>query len=158
MHALRTSYVYTPQLVIDGKVHVVGSDRAAVEAAIEKAKASPGPHLRIGLDEERDGRMHVSIPAATLEGPASVMLVAFDRKHLTEVSAGENLGREITNYRVVRGLSMIGSYDGKATEIVIDEASALPGVTADGCAVILQSEKSGAILGAGIAWTKPGGS
>lgn len=158
MHAMRTSYVYTPQLVIDGRQHVVGSDRAAVEAAIEQAKSAPGLHLKVAIDEMRGGRMTVKIPQAIVEEPATVLLVAFDRQHDTKVTAGENDGRAITNYRVVRALKKIGRFDGTETEIVLDEASILPGATADGCAVILQSERTGAIVGAGMAWIKSEGS
>jgi len=158
MHALRTSYVYTPQLVIDGRQHVVGSDRAAVEAAIEAAKAAQGVHLKVEVNEERGGRMRVKVPPARIDGPAAILLVAFDRQHVTQVQAGENSGREITNYRVVRAIKKIGRFDGTETEIAFDEISVLPNLTADGCAVLVQSEKTGAILGAGLAWMNPEGS
>lgn len=158
MHALRTSYVYTPQLVVDGQQHVVGSDREAVEAAIEAAKTAQGAHLKVEISEERGGRMRIRIPEATLEEPAVIMLVAFDREHVTNVQAGENAGREITNYRVVRAIKKIGRFDGKETEIALDEASVLPNLSTDGCAVLVQSERTGAILGAGVGWMKPAGS
>lgn len=158
MHAMRTSYVYTPQLVIDGRQHVVGSDRGAVEAAIEQAKSAPGVHLKVAIDEQRGGRMTVKIPKAELKEPATVLLLMFDRKHDTKVTAGENDGRAITNHRVVRGMKKIGRYDGTETEIAFDAASAMPGVKGDGCAVILQSERSGAIVGAGMAWASSPGS
>lgn len=158
MHALRTSYVYTPQLVVDGKQHVVGSDRAAVEAAIEAAKAAQGGHVKVEVAEERGGRMRVKVPQATIDGPAAILLVAFDRQHVTQVQAGENSGREITNYRVVRAIKKIGRFDGTETEIAFDEAATLPNLITDGCAVLVQSEKTGAILGAGMAWMSTEGS
>jgi hypothetical protein len=152
MHKLGARYVYTPQLVVDGREHLVGSDRSAVESAIDEAKKAPGPHLRVGLSYAKDGRITVRIPASDRAETATVLVVAFDRVHETAVTEGENIGRTILNYHVVRALTPVGRYDGTATEIVFDEASALPDFEADACAVLLQSERSGAIIGAGQAW------
>jgi hypothetical protein len=156
MHMLGAGYVYTPQLVIDGAHHLVGSDRDAVNQAIETAREAPGPHLKVSMTAEANGRVHLSIPAATVAEPASILLVALDREHQTEVTAGENSGRSITNYRVVRGFVEIGQYDGKATSIVLGADNVPKSMPAsDGRAVLLQSTRSGAIIGAGMMWLKP---
>ena len=153
MHSLGTSYVYTPQMVIDGANHAVGSDRSAVDAAIEAARETPGPHVKVAIRAESNGRLHLTIPASDIDEPVSIILVAFDRQHETSVTAGENTGRSITNYRVVRDFSKVGSYNGKATALTIDpETAPMPMSGTDGCAVLLQSVRSGAIVGAGMMW------
>ncbi|MGD9536457.1 MAG: DUF1223 domain-containing protein [Alphaproteobacteria bacterium] len=155
MHALGTGYVYTPQMVIDGETHVVGSDQRAVDAAIEAARNAPGPHVRVAMHAEANGKLHLSIPASRIEEPASIILVAFDRQRQTEVTAGENTGRSITNYHVVRDFSKVGTYEGKATALTIDPQTAPVTVSeTDGCAVLLQSVRSGTIIGAGMTWLR----
>lgn len=156
---LGAGYVYTPQMVIDGRHHLVGSDRDAVNRAIEAALDAPGPHLKVSMAAEASGRLHVSVPASPIAEPASILLVAFDREHRTEVTAGENSGRSITNYRVVRGLAEIGRYNGKALSIALGADNLpKPMLAADGCAVLVQSSRSGAIIGAGMMWLRPAGS
>jgi hypothetical protein len=152
MHSLGASYVYTPQMVINGTQDVVGSDRSAVDSAIEAAREAPGPHIRVAMGAEANGKLHLSIPASDIEESAVIVLVTFDREHETEVTAGENTGRSITNYRVVHGFTKVGRYDGKATSLTIDPASEAALGESDGCAVLLQSDRSGAILGAGMMW------
>ncbi len=156
MRWLGAGYVYTPQMVIDGASHVVGSDRDAVNRAIEVARNAVGSGLKVSMTAEANGRIHLSIPAALVTEPAAILLVAFDRAHQTEISAGENDGRSITNHRVVRAISEVGRYEGKAVSITLDPDN-LPETRPDteGCAVLLQSEGSGAIIGAGMVWLKP---
>ncbi len=156
MHRLGAGYVYTPQLVIDGSRHLVGSDRDAVNRAIETARDAPGPHLKVSMTAEANGRVHLSIPAGVLTEPATILLVALDRQHQTEITAGENTGRVVANHHVVRGFTEIGRYEGKPTSMVLDATSAPKSMQeADGCAVLLQSVRSGAIVGAGMIWLTP---
>ncbi len=156
MHMLGAGYVYTPQLVIDGSRHLVGSDRDAVNRAIETARDAPGPHLKVSMTAEANGRVHLSIPATAVSEPATVLLVAFDREHQTEITAGENSGRSVTNYHVVRGFAEIGRYEGKPTSIVLGSDNVPKSMSAaDGCAVLLQSIRSGTIIGAGMIWLTP---
>ena len=156
MHALGTSYVYTPQMVINGERHVVGSNRTAVDEAISAARDTPGPHVRVALTAESNGKVHVMIPASAVAEPASILLVLFDKEHETSVTAGENTGREIANYNVVRGFAKLGEYRGKLTNLVIAPDQVTPPLSvSDGCAVLLQSDRSGAIVGAGMMWLEP---
>jgi len=155
MHSLGTGYVYTPQMVIDGETHVVGSDQRAVDAAIEAARNAPGPHVKVAMHAEANGKLHLSIPASRIDEPASIILVAFDRQRQTSVTAGENTGRSITNHHVVRDFSKIGVYEGKATALTVDPKTVpVPVSGSDGCAVLLQSVRSGAIIGAGMTWLR----
>ena len=41
----KLSYVYTPQMVVNGVTESVGSDRAGIEAAVEKAKTRPAARI-----------------------------------------------------------------------------------------------------------------
>jgi len=88
--------VYTPALVVNGAALMVGSDKAAVESGIERSLALPAAvtlgHTPSGLEAEI-GAMPVGVTA---------MLAICDPQHATLVSAGENQGRQLVEYRVVR--------------------------------------------------------
>ena len=76
---------------------------------------------------------------------ATVWLAIFDRKHTTKIERGENAGRELSYYNVVRDFRAIGAWEGRALEIPLDLAQAGGN---DACAVFLQTNENGPILGA----------
>ena len=72
-------------------------------------------------------------------------LARYDLRHVTEVEAGENNGKTLTNHHVVREFRDVGSWTGKPLEIHL--ADIRLGLN-EGCAVIVQAHDQGAILGA----------
>ena len=152
---LGLTYVYTPQMVINGSANEVGSDKMGVIAAIESARKSYAVHLDIAVAANGAGGVEVSIPAAVGGGggaPATVWLVNFDRHFVTEVTAGENNGRKMNNNHVVRGHKAIGTWTGEALNISVAADQLASADSSDGCAVIVQSGKHGAIIGAALLW------
>jgi len=144
--ALRLHMVYTPQMVVDGHTDVVGSEYADVEAAIGKAGVQP----KLAVSIEKDGAGYrVVIPAADAPpaGPAAVWLALFDSQRETRVARGENGGRMLKEYNIVRDWRQIGSWDGHALTLPLPMPEK-PGE--DGCAVIVQSGPVGPILGAAL--------
>jgi hypothetical protein len=141
---LGLGYVYTPQMVIQGFSQVTGSDRAAVLNHLDKP--APGSPLAVKIDRGGDGRILITVGGAPAGEDAVVWLVLFDKEHLTRVSRGENRGREVRNYNVVRSFTRIGSWNGEATTMtaIMPEAEGI----GDGCAVIVQAQNTGRILGA----------
>ena len=61
--ALGIAYVYTPQLVIDGKSHVVGSKRHAVKSAIAVSKATKKKRVPVALTSNAPDHLTVEIGA-----------------------------------------------------------------------------------------------
>ncbi len=142
---LNQRYVYTPQMVIDGRINVIGSQRSKVLEAVETA-ASSRKALDVRFVEDEGGK--IVIPAGHApDGGAAVWLAVFDRQHDTEVLRGENAGRKLSNYHVVRQLTRIGTWHGEHLEIPFDMAAATA-LGRDGCAVIVQQDPTGAVLGA----------
>ena len=142
-------YVYTPQMVIQGAAHATGSDRSTVLDTIEKNRALA--RIPVELRQGGDGGVRLLIADAPAKGAAAeeaaVWLVVFDREHLTPVRRGENRGRKLRNYNVVRQLSRIATWRGKA----LDMAVTVPDMVLGGgraCAVLVQSTETGRILGA----------
>ena len=145
--ALSLRYVYTPQIVVDGREDLVGSHRRAVAEAIRKA-AKRKPTVAVDLVPEEGGKITLSDGPAPSEG-ATVYLVMFDDGHDTQVARGENGGRTMHNANVVREYRKLGTWTGEAMEFPIDIAAARA-EGRGGCAVIVQSGTTGPILGAAI--------
>jgi len=140
---LALDYVYTPQIVVDGRLQAVGSRRSAVVEGIERARATP-PAVRPSLTAAR-----AVIPAAEIAGTARVWLVTFDAEHATRVGAGENAGDRLVNHNVVRAWRDLGAYTGQRREIALDLADARA-AGRSGCALMVQAEGTGAIRGAAM--------
>ena len=149
--AFDLSYVYTPQMVVNGEEQAVGSERGNVESALAKATARPpvGPSLSLALD--RDGALAVHVGAGK-EETATVWLACFDREHTTRVSRGENAGSTLTNYRVVRHFEAIGNWKGPALDLKVPAPEMAEYVERPdrGVAVLVQRGEVGPILAAAI--------
>ena len=140
-------YVYTPQIVIDGRHDVVGSHRRAVTRAIEQSAAA-APVVTVTLQGDNDGRVALSAGQAP-SGGATVWLVTFDDAHETQVARGENRGRALTNVNVVRELRPLGTWTGEAKVFALELAAARS-EGRGGCAVIVQQGRGGPVLGAAV--------
>src|SRR5215469_17912855 len=111
---LHLTSVYTPQIIVDGKWQAVGSDRADVEHALDLARRSRKDiSVTLALDH---GQAHVNMGAVDVAA-GSVILIGFDRRHVTAVKRGENGGRILAHVDVVRGVDEITRISSRAGEI-----------------------------------------
>ncbi len=145
--SLHLRYVYTPEMVVNGAAEGVGSDKAAIEALIAAARAKPEPHPALALHWPQNGALAVDVGEGPSPpgAPAAIWLVGFDRPHSTPVLRGENEGKTLTDYQVVRSYRRIGAWAGWSMELMVppDEAKALGD---GGVAVLLQAQGTGPIL------------
>lgn len=140
--------IYTPQLVVDGAAHVVGSRRGDVEAAIrERLAMGPAERVSIPIDYglRSDGAVTVIVPAAATDGPADLLLAAVDSEHFTQVRRGENSGRTLADYSVVRSIKRIGTWNGAELAVTVKGDSWHRG--ADTLVALLQAADHGTIWG-----------
>jgi len=108
--------VYTPQIVVDGRAQLVGSDVGAARSAIERAAAAPHGVVVINRrDDDASGDLkRVALQVAVDRLPVSGrdradVVVAITEDHLqTDVKRGENHGRTLTHAAVVRSMTTIG--------------------------------------------------
>lgn len=142
---LGRGYVYTPQIVIDGVIEAVGSDKRAVERQIEAARAQPRPHVAIRVFTTGAGRLAIELFKGETGKLCDVLLVGFDPEHMTKVLRGENGGKVLSNYNVVRDIQRIGFWSGEPVTIELPRLD--PG-TKRGWAVIVQGERAGPVIGA----------
>ena len=135
-HAEGRAYVATPQMVVNGRGAVTGSDRAQVDEAIRRfARPAGGPTI-VG------GGAAVSIGAG--KGSATVWLVRYDPRTIAvPIRAGENGGRTIAHRNIVRQLVRLGQWTGAPLRL------AVPGGPASlSSAILLQQGAGGAIIAA----------
>lgn len=139
VNSRRRGQMFTPQAVVQGQSDAVGSDRAAVLDAIEAARGAP----RIAVTAIRNvSSITAQIGAGT--GVATVWLVGYDARHVTEVRSGENAGKTLTEVNVVRSIAPMGAWIGQPLRAHLDKPDG------ERFAVLLQAAGSG-ILGAATA-------
>jgi len=139
-------YAYTPQIVIGGKEQVVGSRRSAVEAGISKARMTTPVDMQ--MDALGQGRFHVSLTPRELKEDAWVWLVTFDTRHDVDIKRGENAGKVLSYFNVVRKIERIAVWDGTMSMTVPVDMHDAWADGRDGCAIIVQAGGFGPVLGA----------
>jgi hypothetical protein len=142
-----SSMVYTPQMIVAGAIDVVGSDRKAVEQALKTAYTRNAMY-RIHVMREEDGRVVAEFPDAPIGVPATVWLVTYRKSEQSHVKAGENAGRNLMTFNVVRSLQKVGMWTGKATEIELKLDQAARANSPDACALIANQAEHGPIVAA----------
>ena len=136
-------YVYTPQMIVGGTEHKVGSDTHGVRALI-KDQAGHAQQLPLTWSFAEDS-LQVDLPAG--EGNATIWLVDIDHAAEVDIGRGENSGRKITYHNVVRQIRSLGDWDGNAETISLDLAE-MRQSGRDGCALIIQRAGYGPIIAA----------
>jgi hypothetical protein len=145
--------LYTPQMVINGSAQVIGSDRAAIESAIKNTSKAEGV-MSLPVTMKLSGKLlNVSVDASkvtTTKGRGEVWLCSVSRAVPISVGRGENRGRELTYYNVVRNLVKVGDWNGSSGSWTIPlDSISRDGV--DAAVVYVQDgnrDKPGAMLGA----------
>ena len=135
--------IYTPQMVIDGVTHAVGSRRGEVEAAIRQRLALGAAErvsIPIEVGRRSDGKITVLVPKAATSGPADLLLAAIDAEHVTEVKRGENSGRVLSDYNVVRSITRIGRWTGDTLAVTVGADDAWHR-GADALVILLQADQ-----------------
>ena len=128
--ALRARYVYTPQVVVDGRLDAMGADKKDIKRCINYADK------QMKLELSRGDNGEILFPQDHHGKNSSVWLVHFDKEHTTQVLRGENRGRTLTNANVVRAIEHLGLWDGQAM------ALKSPEFLADGFVIIVQSARN----------------
>jgi hypothetical protein len=127
--------VYTPQIVVEGTNEIVGSDRAAVAAALRKGP----PEAIVPVNFAADS---ASVPIGGGAGAGQVLLVRFARHRITSVPAGENAGRTLQDANGVTSVISLGDWDGSARRYRVEKPR-----SGEGVAVLVQAA-DGKMLGA----------
>jgi hypothetical protein len=143
--------VYTPQMVVNGSVHVLGSDRAAVERAIVQTDRNTAVMSLPVLVSAGGGDLTVTIKGAPDGEPGGeVWLCPLATTVAVAIGRGENRGHTVTYHNVVRAWRKLGEFSGADSTWIIPLSQIEKG-DVDGAAVLVQEgsrEKPGVMLGA----------
>ena len=141
-----SSRIYTPQMVVNGAIGVVGSRRNEVNGAIDRAQLP----LNVAVTKDRN-MLKVSIPPDTGLTDAVVWLVTYINRADVDIAEGNNAGKSVVYTQVVTGRQALGMWEsdsGASLKLPIPEMLA---ESSNGIAVIVQQEHNGLpgpILGA----------
>ncbi len=148
----RIPSVYTPQMVIDGRVQFVGNNLDDVQRKIAEEAKQPKP-AQVSLTWSGTDQLHVAVQSSA--GKAKILLAVTEDGLSTAVGGGENGGRTLHHTAVVRQLRELGSQDFASTgkdkfEKTIDvRRNAAWNPAQLKVAVLVQDPATGRILGAG---------
>lgn len=138
---LRRSTVYTPQIIVDGL-----DDRAGTSL---RSTASDGVPVAIAI---ADGNLQVEVgtssqpTAATATHSGDVVLVSYLRHASSAIGRGENAGRKLEEFNIVRSIRKLGPWTGGTSKFGIPVGSLPPDAT--DVAVLVQGAGQKAIVGA----------
>lgn len=138
-HGLGHPDVWTPQVVVNGRLDVVGVRGGEIEGAVARGdRGVGGPAIKISGDK-------VTVSGTAPKAAVSVWLVRYDPRIVqVPIQRGENGGRTLPHKNVVRQLVKLGEWDGGLS------AFTLPGPNRAGLntAVLVQEAKGGPIVAA----------
>lgn len=137
---------YTPQLIVNGHMDMIGYETGRVSAAVMKAR---GEKIKnIAITPVGDGTYNFSLPQMTVGKDVRLIVAIYDLPKTLAMTEGSNFGKKLTYFNVVSKMDDIGLWNGSAgTQVLrVDYTAASAGV-----AILAQDAKSGKIVAAGNA-------
>ena len=139
--------VYTPQAVINGRLHEVGHNRSAIERAMSASDAA-AQRVPVTLSL-KSGQLRVTAASASGQKSAGgiVTLLGVQTQGAVTATRGENSGERLAYTNIVRSMTTLGPWLGSSfeTSIAVSHPS-LAG--ADAVVVLIQRTGDGPIIGA----------
>lgn len=109
--------VYTPQMVVDGRVEFVGSAQNKARNAIAEAAKEPKAEVAISEAKFADGKLQAGVQVKMFPAPlnhaATVWIAVTESGLHSNVKAGENAGEDLHHASVVRSLRKAGEADSR---------------------------------------------
>jgi len=101
---------YTPQVVVNGAMHAIGSDMAAIDKAIAKTRQDAAT-MSAPVKVARAGdRLVVELPEGAPPAAALVSVWSLSKAIPVAITRGENKGRTVTYHNVVRRMIDLGPW------------------------------------------------
>jgi hypothetical protein len=137
-------HIYTPQAVVNGVAHVVGSDRAELESAATTAFGKQGALSVALLTRHDDKGLVVDVGAAPQGAPreGAFLLFQIARERVVTIGRGENSGHTVSYSNVVRQIIKVADWTGEAARFAIPR-QALVSPEADSYVLLLQAGSEG---------------
>ncbi len=142
VRAIGKNTIYTPQMVIGGQDHVVGSRPMKISNLLLQ-HAARDAFVNVVARRVGDRISIEATPTGTAALPAVVDLVTYLPEATVDVLRGENAGRTLAYHNIVRDWTRLGPWNGRspyrATARVPEDVPVV---------VLVQARNSGPILGA----------
>jgi hypothetical protein len=101
---LNVSPIYTPQLIVNGKVQFVGSDASDIRHAISE-QLSVNTNATLSIQANRDGDLlKVKYQALHVNTGSRVLIALIQKSAQSKVLRGENAGQVLSHVQIVRKL------------------------------------------------------
>jgi hypothetical protein len=139
---LRRASVYTPQLIVDGASDSIGATGRGVEQALSQHRDGVPVDLKIDNDV-----LQVQVGVGSSSAAGEVVLVSYLRHAISDIGRGENAGRKLEEFNIVRSIRKLGEWKGEAARFQVP-VSTLPADATD-VAVLVQGTGQAPIVGAG---------
>lgn len=106
--SLQERQVYTPQAVINGREHVVGSDEAKLNGTL-KSLERDGKGMIVPINASVDGKsIRINIDHSKEADEATLLMIFFNKAHEVKIKRGENGGKTLTYHNVVHDSQTLG--------------------------------------------------
>ncbi len=151
--ALKERQVYTPQAVINGRVHAVGSNKDDIEGNLLKF-ATSNRGMIVPIDAKTTSEsIKINIANSLEAADATLYMVFFNKEQRVEIIRGEDGGKTLSYHNVVHDIQALGMVKANGLEMEFPVAE-MKRQGFDGCALILQKTDTAgnpsAIIGATI--------
>lgn len=140
--------IYTPQMMINGKVHKIGSYKKRIDKAIDQDRTDfSARQIRIKMQEDEKHLLANIQAGKNSEGSATLWLALVKNEARVRIKRGENTGRYITYHKIVRKLIKAGAWQGAEKTIKIFRKD-FGKENFDQYVLLLQEGKGGPLVGA----------
>ena len=153
-HTLQLRNIYTPQLIIDGQRDLVGGggDNAitgGTGSGIGNGSGSGSGSRKSGVPLDlsvQDGNLTITLGAQPQPVACDVLLLGLLPQASSTVTRGENAGRVLREFNIVRSVRKLGKWQGEGRSFTVPLTVLAPDAT--GAVVLVQQHDQGAIVGA----------
>lgn len=139
--------VYTPQVVVNGYNHAVGSNATKINALLSSQSLPVEVNIK-SMPED----VIIDVGGFSSYSVGTVWIALIQKQGTVAIGRGENKNREITYTNIVREMRPLGEWNGERMVVKLSKAD-LMGNEVDGFAVLLQTKDKGLpsnILGAAM--------
>ena len=112
--AFGSGQIYTPQMVVTGRIDAIGNDESAVRRALVRAAQFPHANLTVTSTRVDGAKASVRVvvtdtPAEMAAGTLDVVVAIVEDGLMTDVPRGENARKRLRHDAVARVLGAIGT-------------------------------------------------
>jgi len=145
--------IYTPQAVVNGRIHVNGASRMQIDDAIVDAtQAGSVQQVPVKFWQERN-TLNFALGGDTpghTPREATIWLGVVQTEGTVDIKQGENAGKTISYTNIVRELTPVGIWKGQPIEVHLPRAEMMQ-ADVQKIVLLVQEGRSGPIIGATMA-------